>query len=134
LVAREQAVQRVATTLPQYVINQVQQQEVLMRATGEFYNKHQALAPFKKAVGIVTNEVVEAHPDWELPKILDEVADRSYKLLNLQRQTEVSGQAPSGAPAATKKKPAFNKKSSGRRNKPAKLSKLQKEISELIDI
>jgi len=130
MLAREQAVQRVATTLPQYVIQQVKQQEVLQKATESFYSTHQSLVPFKKAVGIVTNEVVEEHPDWDLPKVLDEVAERSYKLLNLKRQAE--NQPPATPTGGKKPKPAFNKASSGRRNTPKELSGLQKEIADLI--
>ena len=131
--AREQAVQRVATTLPQYVIAQVKQTEFLKKATDKFYGDHQALVPFKKAVGIVTNEVVEEHPDWDLPKVLDEVADRSYKLLNIQRQMEEkSAETTNQAPTKPSTTPAFNKATSGRRNTPKKMSKLQREIADLL--
>jgi len=132
--AREQAVQRVATTLPQYVVAQVRQTEYLQKETQNFYDKHKGLVPFKKAVGIVTNEVVEEHPDWNLPKVLDEVATRSYTLLNLQQEAENSSGNPSPVTSnnSGKPKPALNTSTSGRRNAPKQLTKLQQEIADIL--
>ncbi len=126
--AAEQSVERVATNIPQYVINQVEQRNLLTEASQNFYTKHQSLKQHKKIVGMLTNEVIADHQDWGLDQVLDETAERSYKLLNLKKEA-----IRNAAPTKPKGRPALNTSLRGRGNKPApKLSKLQTEINDLI--
>lgn len=124
----EQSVERVATTLPQYVIQQVEQQRVLKEASEHFYNSHETLKPHSKVVGIITNEVIQEHQDWDLDNVLSETANRCYTLLNLKQSvadgdTELSKR---GTPSSLNRRARSNKGS-----KP-KLNKLQREINDLL--
>lgn len=127
-IAAEQSVERVATTMPQYVINQVKQQQTLTNATDNFYEKNEQLVPHRKVVGMLANEVVAEHQDWNLDQVFEETAKRSYTLLNMKKEAI----AESSAKPGPKPKPALNKKSrTGKRTAP-KLSKIQAEINDLM--
>ena len=126
--ASEQSVERVATTMPQYVMNQVRQQQSLTEATDNFYIDNVKLVPHRKVVGMLANEVVAEHQDWNLDQVFEETAKRSYTLLNMKKEAI----AESSEKPGPKPKPALNKKTrSGKRAAP-KLSKLQREINDLI--
>ena len=130
-IAQEQSVERVATTMPQFVMNQVEQQRVLTEATTNFYQGNEKLVPHKKIVGMLTNEVIAEHQDWSLDQVLTETADRSYKLLNLKKEA-LSQDTPDAPQGRRNKKPALNKRNSSGKRATPKLSKLQKEINDLL--
>ncbi|MCK5603343.1 hypothetical protein KAR91_15775, partial [Candidatus Pacearchaeota archaeon] len=128
--ATENSVERVATTMPQFVMNQMQQQKVLTDATDSFYSANKELVPHKKVVAMLTNEVVQEHQDWSLEKVLVETADRSYKLLNLKKEA-IKKSSEEQSPGK-KNTPALNKKVRSGKRKAPKLSKLQSEINDLL--
>ena len=127
--ATENSVERVATSMPQYVINQVKQQQFLADTTEKFYGANAQLTPHKKVVGMLTNEIIAEHQDWPLDKVLEETAERSYKLLNMKKQAIVADTSTGPKP---RNSPALNKKVRSGKRKAPKLSKLQNEINDLL--
>jgi len=127
----ERSVERVATQMPQYVISQIEQQKFLSEASDTFYSAHEELVPFKRVVGMLTNEVIAEHQDWELAQVLDDVASRAYKMLNLKKKAEkiVEKSSQRGA----RQKPALHRRAtSGGKRPMADLSKLQRGINDLM--
>jgi cobalamin biosynthesis protein CobT len=112
-------------TIPGVVANQVRQVSVLTNAVNQFYRENEDLLPVRKAVGAVANQVVAEHPDWDLPKIMAESADRTRKILKIKKPKKLSNVV----------KPSFAKsKGGGKERKPkVKVSKLQSEIDEILD-
>ena len=117
--ATERSVERVSTTMPQYVMNQIQQQQVLTDASTAFYGANKNLVPHKKIVGMLTNEVIAEHQDWSLEQVLSETADRAHTLLNLKQDAinqDTKVVAPTGG------KPALNSKVRGGKKSAPKLT------------
>jgi hypothetical protein len=121
---RQVLAQDFARGIPGVVAQQVQQVTTLRSAVDQFYVENEDLLPIRKTVGAVANQVVAEHPDWQLPQIFEESAKRTRKLMKLNPKKK------------TKKvvTPSFAKKGkkSSRKPKP-KVSKLQREIDDVID-
>lgn len=122
------AVEKMLVNVPQVVQTQVKYYKVLTDAVDDFYKQNEDLVPARQVVRMVTNEVVAEHPDWELPKVLDEAATKTRKLLGVVKQTTGNQEMTPGG-----RKPALPKKTSTRKAvKKPKLSKLEQEIAELL--
>ena len=76
----------VLRAIPQLIIKQVQQQNMLRDAATEFYTAHEDLAHVKQTVGAVANEVQAENPEWSMAKIFEETAPRTRKLLGMKEQ------------------------------------------------
>jgi len=116
--------QRFTRAIPTIVATQVSQLNTLHRAVDEFYTKNPDLAMVRPTVGMIANQIVAEHPEFNLEQVMEEAATRTRKALRLP-----------GLSRASKKKvitPSFAKaKGTNRKPKP-KISKLQQEIDELL--
>jgi len=118
--------QRYMSSIPNIVQNQVRQIVALQRATDDFYNKNEDLKEVRPTVGAVANQIVARHPDWDVGRVMEESAKTTRRLLRM----------PSPRVGGTKVvRPSFAKQSgTQQRNKPKpKMSKLQREIDELLE-
>lgn len=118
--------ENVLKDLPKTVNSLTHQQIEARKTVDVFYGEHPQLATVKPYVAQVVSTVAAEHADWELPRVLEEAAERTYKALGLKRQVE----------KADRKKPAFAPTqtgggSRGRSSDPS-LSKLEQEIAELL--
>lgn len=125
--AREEAVTRVITQIPNIVIRYIQQHNALQKATTEFYESNSDLAQARKTVGAFANEVSSEHPDWTLEKVLDETAIRARKALGIVKQVQSKSKVKPGDTGLVK-----GPGKTGVKGKVGNLSGLQKEISDLI--
>lgn len=124
----ERLLQKLPGTVSKLTTEQIEARQTVT----SFYDEHKQLAAVKPFVAKVVSVVASEHADWDLPKVLDEAANRAYKALGLKKQA-VEGVKTPGA-----KKPAFAGPASGRRGSGntdnAGKSKLEKELEELMDL
>jgi hypothetical protein len=125
--AREDAVRRVLTQIPNITLRYIQQHSALQKATKEFYETNEDLTQARKTVGAFANEVSSEHPDWTLEKVLGETADRARKALGLKKQAQGSVK-PKAGDTGLVKGPG---KTGGKKGK-VNVSVLEKEILDLI--
>ena len=113
--------------LPQTVTKLTTEQIETRKIVTKFYDSNVELQSVKPFVAQITNQVASEHPDWTLPQVLEETAQRSYKALGLKKKVEEQTQG--------KKKPAFVDTTRNRRGdvNPQK-SKLEKELEELMEL
>lgn len=118
--------ENVLKDLPKTVNSLTHQQIEARKTVDTFYGEHPQLATVKPYVAQVVSTVAAEHADWELPRVLEEAAERTYKALGLKRQVE----------KAERKKPAFAPTQTGGgprgRSSDPSLSKLEQEIAELL--
>lgn len=119
-------VRRDALATPTLVSRQVQYVLGLHKAVESFYDTNKDLVNVKPLVGAFSNKIVAEHPDWSLPKVMEESAALTRKALGTGLKPLV---APKPAPVV---KPSFATTTSGRKPAPGKPSKLQSEIEELL--
>jgi hypothetical protein len=110
--------------IPSVVANQVRQVSTLTNAVNTFYTENEDLLPVRKAVGVVANQIVAEHPDWDLPRVMQESAQTTRKMLKMKAPKRSSGKVV---------KPSFAKSKSARGKSKPKVSKLQSEIDAVID-
>ena len=124
--AESRAVEKVLRSIPQLVVNYASRHATMAETVREFYGKNPDLAPVRRTVAAVANEVASEHPDWAVSLVFDEAATRSRKLLGLKASSVVS---PAGGVT-----PAFVKPGASGRRKATDtgLTAVQKEIAELI--
>lgn len=89
-----QAVERTLRSVPQLVVSTARQQASLVNAVEKFYDVNQDLVPFKPFVGYVATDLQTKHPDWDAPKLFEEIEKEVRARLNLKR----SASAPGGSP------------------------------------
>lgn len=120
-------VRRDALTTPVMVSNQVQRVLALKGAVDNFYQQNEDLVSVKPLVGAYANQLVAAHPDWTLPKVLEESAKLTRGAIGVKPGQ--SQQTPS------KVAPSFAKAGGARQTKPkvGAGDKLQQEITELFE-
>jgi len=113
-------------SIPPYVIQEIQQQQVLASAIEEFYEINEDLRSVQRTVGGVTREVIAEHSDWELEKIFDEVAKRTRKLLGMKVKEDVKKKK--------LRKPALRKKVKSSRSSSSspKLTDVEKDIQDTL--
>ena len=113
--------------LPQTVTKLTTEQIETRKIVTEFYDANTELQSVKPFVAQITNQVASEHPDWTLPQVLEETAQRSYKALGLKKKVEEQTHG--------KKKPAFVDTTRNRRgNVDSQKSKLEKELEELMEL
>lgn len=97
-------------------------------AADDFYRANQDLAANKAFVAMVADEMAAAHPDWDIMKVMEELAGEVRNRLHLGQT------APVAAPASDAPAPAFAGSSVARPSAgPTPTSSTQKEINDLID-
>jgi hypothetical protein len=120
-------VRRDALTTPTLVSRQVQFVLGLHKAVESFYDANKDLVNVKPLVGAFSNKLVAEHPDWSLPKVMEESAALTRKALGTGLKAPEKPK-----PAPTVVNPSFATTSNARKPAPVKPSKLQSEIEELI--
>jgi hypothetical protein len=84
------AVERSLRMIPQVATQLVEQQISLKDIVRSFYDENKDLVEHKKYVGFVSNEVAAQHPDWTLPKILEETEKEVRSRLRLTRVAQTN--------------------------------------------
>jgi len=77
----------VLRSIPDIVKTNVLAVTELKKASDQFYKDNEDLAPFKKVVGIVFEELAASSPDKKYSEILNEVATEARNRLELHRKT-----------------------------------------------
>lgn len=120
----EPIVERILTSLPNIVTQQVTRQGAINELVNDFYKVNSDLLPVKRSVGMFANEVHAENPDWEVKKVFEEAGVRTRKALGLRER----------ATSLERKTPAFAKQRGARRGGEKKeLVGMAKEIDELLD-
>jgi hypothetical protein len=122
----DSAITYMTKSVPQLVGHMVTQQTSMRNLVDDFYKTNEDLVPMKSFVGFVANELAANNPAWEYDKLFDEVAKEVRKRVN------ISTKASSVETQASKQRPAFAKKPSGRQNVGLKLSELEADLSDLM--
>jgi len=124
--AVKEAKKDMMASIPPYVIQEIQQQQVLASAIEEFYEINEDLRSVQRTVGGVTREVIAEHSDWELEKIFVEVAKRTRTLLGMKTKE--------GVKKKKLRKPALRKKVKSSRSSSSspKLTDVEKDIQDTL--
>jgi len=131
------SMENILRSMPQVVNAQVKQQQTFQTYVDEFYKENEDLAPVRKTVGAVANEVHSEHPDWKLNQIFEETAARTRKMLGLKAKALGKGEdTPSveePSPASSQKKPALPGTQRGQKGKGSvPLTGQSKHISDVL--
>lgn len=84
----------VLRSIPDIVRTNINTITNLKAASDKFYDDNKDLAPFKKVVATVFEEVAAENPDKELSEILSDVAAESRKRLDLHKKAAASSTKP----------------------------------------
>jgi len=112
------AANQVLQHIPAIVQNIAREQLVLQSSIEEFYKQNEDLRPVSNYVGVVANDVVAKHADWNLAQVLDESAKVVRAKMRLNKKLE------SDAPAVAKTPTA--------RATPKKMSEDEKAFKEML--
>lgn len=117
-------------SIPDIVKSNVTLQANLKKKVDEFYDSNKDLAPFKKAVAAVYEEIAAENPDWKMDKIFEEIGKETRKKLELHKKAE--GKIKEDPPSPS---PRFPKTKSSRtsRQKPD-VSPLLEEIDKMNEV
>lgn len=133
------AVERAQLVVPHLVTQLVEHQVTMKTAANEFFVGNRDLFPHRSFVGFVANELTAKHPEWDLPKVMEETAKESRRRLTLRQaaggQVQTQEGSPSSSPGARQSVgPAFVPRGGGRRgsNEGSQLTAVEKEINDLI--
>ena len=124
--------QRMALSLPDIVEAQVRQQTALRQAVDSFYTKHPHLTGFKRTVSAAATEIAAANPDWSVDQVFDAAAVKASELIGLQQQTAAQTPAHVAQVGQKLKSPALAPTKGGRGQKGSDMTKLQKEIEDML--
>uniref|UniRef100_A0A6M3IIS0 Uncharacterized protein n=1 Tax=viral metagenome TaxID=1070528 RepID=A0A6M3IIS0_9ZZZZ len=78
--------------IPDIVKNNVTTVIALRKASDEFYENNEDLAPFKKVVAAVFEEIASEHPDWKYDKVLEQSGIDARTRLELIKKTNNQNQ------------------------------------------
>jgi hypothetical protein len=92
--ARKLISEHVLLSIPEIVRTNVSVMEDLRKTSEKFYDENKDLAPFKKVVASVFEELASKNPDKKYQDILDDVATESRKRLELVKAAQKSTPAP----------------------------------------
>ena len=124
--------QRMALSLPDIVEAQVRQQTALRQSVESFYTKHPHLTGFKRTVSAAATEIAAANPDWSVDQVFDAAAVKASELIGLQQQTAAQTPAHVAQVGQKLKSPALAPTKGGRGQKGSDMTKLQKEIEDML--
>jgi len=124
------AEEKTMRSLPQVVLAQVNQQLYLRKNIEKFLEDNEPLRAVRRSVGAIATEVASEHADWPLDKVLDETAERAYKVLGLKRVAKKEVPPPEGDKGGdAKDSPAFVEGTGGKKLKQSDgRTALQKDI------
>jgi len=129
-VGEQRAMQRVMPMVNQLV----QQQFALHTIVNDFYSDNPDLRPYREFVSFLASQVGSKHPDKSYPEVLGMVEQEARRRLRLAK-AEAGDDDSESKPKKTTK-PAFagdKVKGNRRRKDKVKLSKEEREMSDLID-
>lgn len=92
--ARKLISEHVLLSIPEIVRTNVSVMEDLRKTSEKFYDENRDLAPFKKVVASVFEELASKNPDKKYQDILNDVATESRKRLELVKAAQKSTPAP----------------------------------------
>lgn len=115
-------------SIPDIVKSNVTLQAALKKKVDGFYDSNKDLAPFKKAVAAVYEEVAAENPDWEMEKIFEKTGEESRRRLELRKKAEGKEDPPTPNPRFPK-----TKSSRTSRQKPD-VSPLLEEIDKMNEV
>lgn len=108
--ARKLTSEKVLLSIPEIVRNNLNIMTELQKTSDEFYANNKDLAPFKKVVAAVFEEVAAKNPDKKYGELLNEVGDEARRRLELHKKVAPTPPAPrlpnkKGSPPANTNKP-----------------------------
>lgn len=118
--------------LPQVVSPLIHQTYNQRSIVDDFYRANQDLATNKAYVGIVANEIAAQHPDWDMGKVIENLAGEVRNRLRLGNVPASTTPSPIEPPLQTPP-PAFAGNPGARRGTPTPMSKVEQEIADLLD-
>lgn len=102
--SRNMASEKVLRSIPDIVKTNIETVTSLKKASDKFYEDNKDLAPFKKVVASVFEEVAAENPDRKFDQLLTQVATEARKRLELSRQAVQVPKDKPKAPVLPKKK------------------------------
>lgn len=126
-------VESVLTSLPDVVTRHVTHSQTLKSAAEKFYEENSDLAPIKPYVAKAATAVAAEHPDWTVDQVFAETATRVRTALKLQK-TAVASAGRKAGPKAKTRKPGSGGGSRQRQSGGSKLSKMEQQIQDVIDL
>ena len=113
-----------ARIMPTLATRLVQEEAYRQSLRRDFYEEHSDLIPHQKYVGIVANEVANAHPDWDIQQVFLETAKETRKRLSISTAVPA---APATAP------PAFPSPQRTPPPGPQKLSEVEQDLKDMME-
>lgn len=124
---RQETLSDMQDQLPQLVNDRTTNIVNMQKLVDDFYRENDDLSAVKQTVAAVAQNLGAEHPDWDMPKVMEESAAKARTMLGLKSPKK------SGKVVRQGKKPAIPKKAKGQRKAaPKKLSKMQTEINDII--
>jgi len=121
--------ENVLKTIPNLVTQQTRGYYELVKMNKKFYKQNSDLRGFKETVAKAANEVHSEHPEYAMEKIMAEAAVRARRVLGIKK-----GAKPTAQPAKKpKQSPAFAN-TPKKAKKPVKLTGMQKDINDTLDL
>lgn len=121
---KDKAVEDALLRTPDVVAKLVENKLAMERAVNDFYKQNPHLANYKQYVGMVATRLRAEHPDWDLAKLTEDVAETASKELGLKAGSTIVDKGG--------RKPAFAEKPKGGKPSAENLTGLEKEISDLM--
>ena len=109
--------QAILQQIPKIIASSLNRQTQVKTAADGFYKAHPRLQDSRTLVQVLYTKVSGEHPDWDISKTLQEVANRAYKELNIKRsakEVESSRKRKGEKQGGRSRKPSFANKPSGR--------------------
>ena len=79
--------ERILSNLPQIMSQYVTQHISMSKLVDDFYTTNADLAPVKRTVTAVANEISAEHPEYTTQQVFDETAKKTREILKLQQVT-----------------------------------------------
>ncbi|MHA1288242.1 MAG: hypothetical protein ACTSPB_12635 [Candidatus Thorarchaeota archaeon] len=122
---REQTLQSTMNQLPTVTSNVISERERISQVRNGFYEKYPELAPVKKYVASVANDIAESNPNLSMEDVLEQAAASSKETLGINTATLPKKEK------SEKQRPSFPKAGGSNRGKKApQKSALQQELDD----
>jgi len=125
--------QTVLQSLPGVVSQTVNRQVNLTQSVREFYGSNPGLAEHADYVSFIITQVQGQHPDWEVPAVLVESADRAYKQLGIQK-TALDAENQRRENTTEEGKPSFAKKPRTSQSRSATQEEIEGQAKQIADM
>ena len=105
------------------VVNQIQKQLLLTKGVDSYFENNPELLQVRKTVGVITDEVIREHQDWNLSQVLEEAGTRTRTLLGIKK---------TDSKKPGERNPALINKGSSRQKSADMRTDMQKEIDDIL--